>query len=166
MLRYLYGHNETVAQFVAQLIPSCRERGFERNARAIGVLDEDGLLIAGIVYHNYDPAAEIIEISGAALPKKNWLTRDTIRRLYQYPFLQLRCQMVFQRNSARDERLLGMLAAYDYTLIRVPRMLGRDHDGVICTLTFEDWADNRFNRRLKHHLPLETQDEPAAKHAA
>ena len=165
MLEYLYGHNEAVAQFAAQLIPAFRGRGFERNARAIGVL-KDGVLIAGVVYHNYDPVAEIIEISGAALPGHYWLTRDTIRRQYQYPFLQLGCQMVFQRNSARDERLLGMLAAYDYTLIRVPRMLGRDHDGVIATLTYEDWCNNRFNKRLKHHLPPEQLDERRTEYAA
>jgi RimJ/RimL family protein N-acetyltransferase len=151
-LRYLYGHNEAVAHFVAQLIPRCRERGFPPTARGIGVLDEEGVLIAGIVYHNWEPEAEIIEISGAALPGKQWLSRETIRRMYQYPFHQLGCQMVFQRNSANDERLLGMLACYGYALIRIPRMLGRDHDGVIATLTVEDWAGNRFNRRLKHHV--------------
>jgi hypothetical protein len=167
-MRYLYGHDEIVAHFVSQLIPSCRERGFPSTARAIGVIDDDGLLIAGLVYHNYEPEAEIIEISGAALPKKYWLTRETLRRMYQYPFLQIGCQMVFQRNSANDERLLGMLAAYGYTLIRVPRMLGRDHDGVICTLTYEDWADNRFNRRFKHHLemPDVRADECATERAA
>jgi hypothetical protein len=165
MLRYLYGHDEAVAHFVAQLIPSCRVRGFERNAKSIGIIDDNGLLIAGLVYHNYDPVSEIIEISGAALPGKYWLTRETIKRMYQYPFLQVGCQMVFQRNSAEDERLLGMLATYDYTLIRVPRMLGRDKDGVICTLTYEDWANNRFNKRLKHHL-LENADGLRTERAA
>jgi hypothetical protein len=152
MLRYLYGHDAAVSDFVAQLIPRCRGRGFGPAARAIGVMDEEGRLIAGLVYHNYDPASEIIEISGAALPKKNWLTRDTIRRMYQYPFLQVGCQMVVQRNSADDERLLRQLAVYDYTFIRVPRMLGRDEDGVLCCLTCEAWAANRFNKRFHHHL--------------
>ena len=166
MVLYLYGHNEAVAKLVAQLIPMCRDRGFERNAKAIGIMDDGGHLIAGLVYHNYDPKAEVIEISGAALPGKYWLTRDTIRRMYEYPFLQVGCQMVFQRNSARDERLLWMLSRYDYTFIKVPRMLGRDHDGVICTLTYEDWCNNRFNKRLKHHQPLEHSDELPAEHAA
>jgi hypothetical protein len=155
MLDYIYGHDQVVASFVAALIPTCH-RGFGPNAKAIGVI-EDGNLIAGLVYHNYDPDAEIIEISGAALPKKNWLTRGTIARMYQYPFLQVGCQMIVQRNSADDERLLGMLASYGYTFIHVPRMLGRDRDGVLCLLTYEDWIDNRFNRRFRHHIdaPLE-----------
>ena len=151
-MRYLYGHDAAVGDFVAQLIPRCRERGFGASAKAIGVMDDEGHLIAGLVYHNYDPASEIIEMSGAALPGRPWLTRDTIRRIYQYPFLQCGCQMIVQRNSANDERLLRQLAVYDYTFIKVPRMLGRDEDGVLCCLTYEAWAANRFNQRFQHHL--------------
>lgn len=151
MLDYVYGHDQVVSQFVAGLIPHCR-RGFGPNARAIGVVD-DGDLIAGIVYYNYDPEAAIIEIAGAALPKENWLTRRTLARMYEYPFLGCRCQMVVQRTPADDERLLGMLAAYGYQHIRMPRLFGRNRDGVISRLTYEDWINNRFNKRLKYHLP-------------
>src|SRR4029077_681729 len=102
----------------------------------IGII-EDSKLIAGLVYYNYDPEAEIIEIAGAALPHKHWLTRGTLARMYQYPFLQCDCQMVVQRTPADDERLLWMLARYDYAFVRVPRLFGRDRDGVICYLTRE-----------------------------
>jgi hypothetical protein len=150
MIDYVYGHDQVVADFVAHLIPHCR-RGFGAHAKAIGVID-DGILIAGIVYYNYDPEAAIIEIAGAALPKTGWLTRGTIARMYGYPFLQVGCQMVVQRTPADDERLLGMLAAYDYSFVKIPRLFGRDRDGVVCSLTYEAWINNRFNKRLKHHL--------------
>jgi hypothetical protein len=109
-------------------------------------------LIAGIVYSNYDPEAETIEISGAALPGKYWLTRGTIERMYVYPFLRCGCQMIYQKTPADNERLLGILAAYDYSFIPVPRMFGREQDGVLCVLTYEAWCANKFNRRFKHHL--------------
>lgn len=160
MLEYAYGHDAVVCQFVASLIPRVSARGFAPNARAIGVV-EGPELIAGLVYHNYDPFAGIIEMSGAALPGRQWLTRETIKRMYQYPFHQCGCQMVVQANSAEDERLLAMLAAYDYTFIRIPRMLGRGKDGVLCCLTYEDWCNNRFNKRFKHHIP----DQPLAEAA-
>ena len=147
MLDYVYGHNEIISQFAASLIPHC-SRGFGPNAVAMGVIDPEGRLIAGIVWHNYDPDSGIIELSGAALPGKYWLTRQTLRRMYGYPFLELGCQMVVQRTPADDRRLLGILAAYGFRLITVPRLFGRDRDGVICTLTVEDWVHNRFNRRL------------------
>jgi hypothetical protein len=105
MLDYVYGHDQIVARFVADLIPHCH-RGFGPNIKAMGVVDEEGKLIAGIVYSNYDPEAETIEISGAALPGKYWLTRGTIERMYVYPFLRCGCQMIYQKTPADNERLL------------------------------------------------------------
>jgi len=157
MLRYVYGQDRLVADAVAQLIPHVGSYGFGTAAKAIGVIDEEGKLIGGLVYHNYDPQAEVIEISGAATTPR-WLTRETIRRMYQYPFHVCGCQMIFQRTPADSVKLLSQLAAYDYTFIKVPRMFGRHRDGVLCTLTYEDWRDNRFNKRFKHHH----QDVPLA----
>jgi hypothetical protein len=160
MLRYVYGQDELVAEAVAQLIPHVGARGFGYAAKAIGVIDEDGRLIGGLVYHNYDPQAGVIEISGAATSSR-WLSRETIRRMYQYPFHTCGCQMLFQRTPADSVKLLSQLAAYDYTFIKVPRMFGRERDGVLCTLTYEDWCDNRFNKRFKHHLVDAPQQEAA-----
>lgn len=158
-LRYIFDRPELVANCVAMLIPHCRARGFGK-CSAIGVIDEDGKLIGGLVYHNYDIAANVIEISGAATHPR-WLTRETIKWMYQYPFHQLGVQMVVQRTPADDVRLLRQLASYDYTFIKVPRMFGRERDGVLCLLTYEDWCENSFNKRLKHHLRPEEMQEAA-----
>jgi hypothetical protein len=160
VLDYVYGYDAIVANFVAQLIPHCRERGFPQNSKAIGVI-RDGNLIAGLVYHNWEPETGIIEMSGAALPHQPWLTRETLKRMYVYPFLTCGCQMIVQRNSADDEALLGFLATADYAFIPVPRMLGRDRDGVLCCLTYEAWINNRYNRRYKHYLQSPEQKEAA-----
>jgi hypothetical protein len=146
MLQYVYGHDDTVAQFVAQLIPSCAERGFGK-CRAIGVV-EGGLLIAGLVYHHWNPDAGTIEISGAALPGHYWMTRETLKHMYGYPFIVCGCQMVINCVPADDERQLYMMSRFGYSLIPVPRMLGHDKDGVLGLLTIEDWQDNKFNRWL------------------
>ena len=158
MLDYVYGHDEIVSAFVASLIPHCR-RGFG-NAKTIGVIDHDGSLLAGIVYYNYDPDAAIIEIAGASRSPR-WLTRETIARMYQYPFLQIGCQMIVQRTPADDERLLRQLAVYNYRFLAMPRLFGRERDGVICMRTIEDWMNNRFNARLKHHVVDEQVEEAA-----
>jgi hypothetical protein len=160
MLDYVYGHDKIVADFVAELIPHCR-RGFGEKARAIGIV-KDTHLIAGICYHNWDPEAGIIEISGAALPGSGWMTRETIKRMYQFPFIHAGCQMVVNRVPADDERQLRQLAAYDYTFLLMPRLFGRDRDGVICSLTREAWEANKFNRRLAHHHVEPTKQSEAA----
>ena len=161
MLDYVYGYDQIVAHFVAGLIPHCR-RGFGDHAKAIGVIDSEGRLIAGIVYHNWDPDSGIIEISGAALPGRYWLTRETLKRMFQYPFHQVGCQMVVQRTPSDDESLLYVLARYGYSFVTVERLFGRNRDGVICTLTKEAWAANKFNKRLGHHLEVSHETEEAA----
>ena len=159
MLDYVYGHDKIVADFVAELIPTVRGRGFG-NCRAIGII-KDTSLVAGLVYHNWDPQSEVIEISGAALPGSGWMTRETIKRMYTFPFIHVGCQMVVNRVPADDVRQLRQLAAYDYSFIPVPRMLGRHRDGMLCLLTKEAWQENRFNRRLGHHVVPAQQSEAA-----
>jgi len=156
MLEYVYGQNEIVAPAVAQLIPHCR-RGWGPNVMTIGVV-EGGLMIAGIVYHNWEPEAGIIEISAAALPGHYWMTRETLKRMFQYPFHHLDCQMVVQRIPADDERQQFMMARFNYTFIPFPRLFGRHRDGVICHLTREAWETNKFNARMKHHLTEPLQE--------
>ena len=148
MLEYTYAHSQVVAQFVAQLIPAVRQYGFGPNIKAFGIIQGDKL-IAGMVYHNYDPGAGVIEMSGAALPGYYWLTRETLRRMYSYPFRELGCQMVLMRVAADDSRLLRQLAALNYSFITVPRLFGRNKDAVACLLTREAWQENKFNKHIE-----------------
>ena len=144
-MHFLYQQDEVVSRFVATLVPHCR-RGFG-NCKTIGILDDDGRLIAGLVYNNYDPDAEIIEIHGAAIEPR-WLSLQTIRRMFEYPFLEVGCQMVVMRVRADNERLLRQLAQADFAFMLVPRLFGRDVDGVLCTLTDDAWRGNKFSRRF------------------
>ena len=144
MLRYVYERDEAVANAVAQLVPNC-ERGFGR-CKTIGVIDENGVLIAGVVFHNWQPEAGVIEMSAAALPGKRWLTRETIQTMYGYVFDICECQLVLSLVPSDDDRTLRMLASGGYKFVRVDRLLGRDRDATICTLTEEAWRANRFNK--------------------
>jgi hypothetical protein len=142
-LQYVYEQHEDVARFVAELVGS--RRGFGK-CKAIGVLDAAGRPIAGIVYHNYQPEFGTIELTGAALPKSNWLTRETLWRMYEYPFQQLNVQMVTQLTPAENEVLLDQLARGGYMFTLYPRAFGRGRDGVICSFTREAWEQCKFMR--------------------
>jgi hypothetical protein len=161
MFDYVYGHDALVADFVSKLIPELHGRSLARSSKAFGVVNKDGALIAGMVYHNWDPEAGVIEMSGAAIDPR-WLNVETLRRMYQYPYLGLKCQMTFMRVAATNERLLRQLAAFNYTFIRMPRMLGRDQDAVLCQLTVEAWSANKVCQRYKHHLLEVTHVSEAA----
>ena len=148
MLRYVTDQPERVAQAVARALPGGRDFG---DCTALGVLDDDGVLIAGIVYYRWFRELGTIEMAMAALPASRWLTRETLRRMYDYPFLQLGCQMVQSWQSAEDTSNIRQLEAYGYTFVRVPRIYGRNLDGLLCQLTDDAWRRNKFNkdRRLE-----------------
>lgn len=157
-MKYLLDQTPLVAGFVAQMIPHVRKQGFGKACRAIGVVDDDNELIAGLVYHNLSPVAGLIELSAAALPGKQWATRTTLKYMYQFPFLTCGAQMLVQQTLATDEHLLGQLARLNYMFINVPRLFGRDKDGVLCLLTYEAWRDGMLCRRFKHHIIRDVLD--------
>ena len=159
----LYGYDDYVADWTAKLIPHCR-RGFGKS-RAFGILDENGWMIAGVVYHNYDPDAGTVEISGASISPQ-WLQRNSIGWIYQPPFRLWGCQMVFQRVLASNLRIQRILASYGYQLVHHRRIFGRDQDGVIASLTVEDWVANKFNQRFQHHVADMTPVQLELKEAA
>jgi RimJ/RimL family protein N-acetyltransferase len=160
-LRYVLDQHELVADFVAQMIPHVRGHGFGKCC-AIGVVNGDDELIAGIVYHNYVPEAGLIEMSAAALPGHLWATRTTLKLMHQFPFLQCGCQMLLAKVLADNTRMLRQFAALNYSFIKLPRIFGRNRDGVLCCLTYEDWLDSFLCKRYKHHIVDSEQIERAA----
>src|SRR5262245_26892588 len=143
-MRFVFGKDQQVADAVVRMVPG-HEQGFGK-CKAIGVIDDDGALIAGVVFHNWKPAEGTIELSAAALPGKRWLTRVTIRQMYEYVFTTCGCQTVFSCVSERNERVLRQFAAGGYTFVRLKRFYGRDHDAIFCTYTDDDWRQSKFNK--------------------
>ena len=150
MLRYVTDQSERVAHAVSRALPGGRDFG---ECSALGVIDDDGTLIAGIVYYRWFRELGTIEMAMAALPGSRWLTRETLRRMYDYPFLQLGCQLVQSWQSAEDTANIRQLEAYGYSFVRIPRFYGRNLDGILCQLTDDAWRNNRFNK--KRQLELE-----------
>ena len=160
MHTYVFDQTIHVAPFVASLIPECRERGFGP-CSTIGVVDEDGYLMGGLVYRNWCPETGTIEMSGAAVPGSNWLSRRTIQIMYDYPFYQIGCQMIIKTTMADNEIVLRIMAAVGFTLHYVKRLGGRDRDGVVGTLTVEDWEQSRYNVNRKRAEKTEPLTEAA-----
>jgi len=155
-LRYVYGQDRNVARFVASLIPHIDPLGFPPNAAAIGIVDANNNPLAGIVYYDWSVPAGTLYMAAAARRGTFWFSRETIRRAFSFAFDHRRCQMVIMRVRADDARLLEQLALFGFGFVTVPRLYGRERDGVIATFTAEDWAESRFNR------PAATQQREAA----
>jgi hypothetical protein len=161
-LRYIFGQDELIANFVARMKVASghsRRAGFtDTNLRAIGIVNEDNELIAGIVYFNFNPEAGTIEMSVEALPRTRWLTRETLAVMFRYPFLHCSCQMLMTRTAAKSTHVLRMLAAMNFTLITIPRSGGRNEDGVLGLLTYEDWVNGKFCRRYNHQVHVQADE--------
>jgi RimJ/RimL family protein N-acetyltransferase len=155
-LRYVYGQDKAVAQFVAQLIPHIDPAGFPSRAIAIGIVNTNNDPVAGIVYYNWNQRAGTVDIAAAARPSARWVSRETLHRALGHAFDGLHCQMVVMRVLASNLSLLRQMHAFGCTLITVPRLYGRADDGVICTYTVEQWGASRFNR------PAAAQQKEAA----
>ena len=162
MLRYVYDQDALVADFVvrSKIASGFTQRaGFPSgNMRAIGIINEDNELIAGIVYFNYNPEAGTIEMSAEALPKQNWLTRTTLAVMFQYPFIHCNCQMLITKTMARSLHVRRMMKAMGLRIIIIPRAGGRNEDGVIALLTVEDWLKNKFCQRFNHHITVKADE--------
>lgn len=110
-----------------------------RDYSTIGVFN-DGQIIFGCAYHNWHRDAGVLEMSGAASSKR-FLTRPVLKRLYDFPLVQLGCQMVVMRVSEHNHTLLKQLDRLGYEAVRVKRLRGRHEDEMICTLTAEAWNE-------------------------
>jgi len=137
-MKLIYGHKRAVCDFVNERIA---EDFKPEKTVAVGVIDKDGRLIAGWVWHNYSPDAGTIEFSGAAVSPK-WMTRAILQELFAYAFKH--AQMVVTRNGADNTRLHRQLAAFGFRRYDIERLFGREADGVVWTLTDDDWKANRF----------------------
>ena len=136
--------NRIIAEFVSQRIfgeirsfgPFC----------SMGVFDNGGL-IAGVIYHDYQPQNGTIEIS-AASDSKRWMTRPVIRDFLWMPFDRLGCQCIVARHSVEKESLRRMWKALGAEEFIVPRLRGRDAPPeAITILTEEAWTMNKHSGR-------------------
>ena len=142
-MRLVVGHDDVVARFVASLIPF--EPGLDfGDCTALGV-DNDGMLVGGFVFNNWSREAGVIELSFAGIDRR-WLSRPILYVVFSYAFDQLGCQMVCSRTPARLKRAARIARAYGFRQVTIPRLFGRTEDGIISTLTAEDWRANGFHK--------------------
>ncbi len=127
-----------MARFVAAQIPGC-ERGWQ-NFSAIG-FEEEGRIVAGIVYHNWSPESGVIELTAASLHRR-WLTRERLALVFGYPFSF--CRMAVARidqGNTRARRIWRSLGAKEHV---IPGLRSPTSAEVVYTLDRADWQAGKF----------------------
>lgn len=106
-MQLLFGCDAEVARWVAARLPEFSEGdAVERPCAAIGVMRDDGSMVAGWAFHDYQPSAGTIQLSAAA-DAPTWARREVIAGLLAYPFRQLGVFKVWAAIGLWNERALS-----------------------------------------------------------
>lgn len=131
-----------IAEWVADRIPGC-ERGFGE-CQALGV-EREGRIAAGVVYHNWNPDARVIELS-AASETRHWLQRRIMRALLEYPFDHLGCFTAVSRCAPENTPVRRLWSALGAIEIELPHLRGPNQSEILMILTREAWHGSKFMR--------------------
>lgn len=137
--------NEAVGEFVSMVIYG--EPGHFERYSTLAVHDQ-GRLIAGVLYHYFNPRDGVIEMSAGAIDKR-WLTRPVLKAMFSVPFDLLKCQLAVLRVSENNKPMLRIAKAYGFNEYRIPRLRGRGEAEHVLTLTDDDWRVSRFHKVAK-----------------
>ncbi|WP_437352689.1 GNAT family N-acetyltransferase [Neorhizobium petrolearium] len=118
-------------------------RGFG-HCKTMGVF-ENGDVLGVIVFHNWNPESQVIEISAAA-DSPRWLRPTVLNRIFRYAFDDIGCQLVVARMSEDNEHTQRIFRRYGFQRYLIPRLRGRDEDEWIFTLTDDAWRGGKFHR--------------------
>lgn len=93
--------------------------------KAIGVTEDDGKIIGAVIYNGFAVDAQgkplSIEMSLAMVDKK-WCTRNNIRALFAYPFIQLDVKRVQVTCREGDLFLRDLHKRFGFTFEGIGRM--------------------------------------------
>lgn len=102
-MRLLFGHDDLVGKYVADRIPHADANWGPHVA--IGVVNDEGRVIAGAVYNMYYPEFGTIQVSMAADDPK-WASKNTRREILSYAFDNLGVNKVWIAIPHKSDRVI------------------------------------------------------------
>jgi RimJ/RimL family protein N-acetyltransferase len=136
----VYAFSDEVCSFVAQGLWS-GQRTVEGYGAGFATPEEG--LVAGIVYHNFDPDTGTIELT-AYSSRRDWLNRDRLKWIFSYPFDQLGVRVCVARISEHNTRTLRIWRAFGAELTPIPDLRAEGEAEVIAVLRRDTWKNSKF----------------------
>ena len=116
---------------------------------AIGFANAQEGLVAGFVYHNYEPDSGVIELSGYST-RRDWANKHVVALIFgEYPFIQLRCRLLVARHSEHNTRVRRIWKALGADEYLIPELRGESEAETIAVLKQDVFMKSRFMRA--HH---------------
>jgi RimJ/RimL family protein N-acetyltransferase len=144
-LRIVTGLDTETAAWVAARIPAMRDCPDFGPCVTLAVVDDAGMIIAGVVYNNYQPHLRGIHISVAARTSR-WLTKPIISTIMNYAFRQLGCVRITAITPPGEATSVSrFLRKFGFTREGLIRKGLGDLDAVVWGLIDDDWRGHKYN---------------------
>lgn len=137
--RLIYGHDRVVAEFVASKIQGFDGQLDKNDYVAIGVINDNRELIAGVIYNEYRPPVDIRENFASVCP--TWASKYTLKHLFAFPFIHLGVR-----------RMTGIIGANNQRSIDLTERLGFKLEGR-ARKAMDDGEDALIYGMLKEECP-------------
>ena len=130
-----------VVPFVAYLAKLRPDFG---NCRTMAVMNSQGQMVAGIVFHNWNPEAGVMEVSAASVDRR-WASRGVLCAAFGYIFET--CQLAIVRTAVDNVAVRRLWKAFGSEEHILPHLRGRGASEAVLLLTSDAWASSNFMRK-------------------
>lgn len=164
-MRLVLGQDALVADWVARRIRHVGQGVNFGPCSAIGVMDSQGVLVGGVVYHSWREAYRDIELSFAAdadaevrdrikangtrmVSGRRWLTRPIVCSLLSYPFEQLGCNRITGVTPRKATSARRFLDHFGFKREGCVRQGFGDDDAIVSGLLRREWLASKWVKPL------------------
>lgn len=113
------------------------------DARALGFANATDGLVAGFIYHNYDPLSRVIEMS-AYSTCRDWNTPERLRLIFNYPFAVAGVRLLVARHSEKNTRCRRMWKTFGASETLIPELHGPGEAEVVAVLKRGTWENSKL----------------------
>lgn len=110
---------------------------------------EGNEVIAAILFHNWQPDEGVVEMTAASVSAR-WLSRPILRRIFEFAFKGLRCQLAVMRVDPDNKRMCRIAEAFGFHRYDIPRLRGRNKAEAIFILGDDEWRSGKFFKEKAH----------------
>jgi RimJ/RimL family protein N-acetyltransferase len=147
-MNFIYGNktnpevNKFLCEFVGQMVFG-QPNDFGP-CGSLGICEEKDI-VAGVVFHGWQPEYGVIEISAAAV-NPSWFCKRSIREIMKICFEQHGCQQIVSRMATDNDRAIKIYEFLCFKKILLPNMRGKGKNEYLMILTADEWRENKMNR--------------------
>ena len=113
---------------------------------AVGFANQADGLVAGFVYHDYDPDSGVIEISGYS-DRRDWTNKDMVRAIFDYPFEQLGVRLLVARHSEKNTRVRRIWRALGAREYIIDDLWADGEAMAVAVLSRDAWNKTKLKRK-------------------